>query len=184
MLILFAAVTFLLSGCDGAEGPENPQLGAEAGSVETSGGETSGAEAGPAEPVSDTGASPENAVLHSGPDPQRGILVLQANAIRHYQGVYVHDGVKLTVRYSEEHIVIPSGWVTRRCGTLPVSFTVENGTLHYVYQAEEQWYVFFEIPESYGRDCAFIERFLQRFRYFRSVTGSGNVPFPAVLEIG
>jgi hypothetical protein len=131
-----------------------------------------------------TTTATDAAVLESGPVKRYGILVLPANAISHHEGVYADGAMKLTVRYAEEDIIIPGDWVTGLCGTAAIRFTQESGRLHYVYSAEEGWFVLFDVPEDYGKTCAFIERFLQRLRYFKSVTKSeAAVPFPAIVEV-
>lgn len=124
------------------------------------------------------------ALLESGPVRRYGIIVLPANAISHYEGVYTDGAATLTVRYAEENIIIPADWVTGLCGSAAVRFTLENGRLHYVYSSQEGWFILFDIPEDYGKTCAFIERFLQRLRYFKSVSKGGEtVPFPAIVEV-
>ncbi len=124
------------------------------------------------------------ALLESGPVTRYGILVLPANAIGHSEGVYTDGTVALTVRYTEEDIIIPADWVTGLCGSAPVRFTLDSARLHYVYSSEEGWFALFDVPEDYGKTCAFIERFLQRLRYFKSVSKSGeSVPFPAIVEV-
>ncbi len=110
--------------------------------------------------------------------------MLPANAIGHYEGVYADGEATLTVRYTKEDIIIPADWVTGFCGPEPVRFTLENKKLYYLYAAEEGWFVFFEVPEEYGKTCPFIERFLMRLRYFKSVSKSeDSVPFPAIVEL-
>ena len=123
------------------------------------------------------------ALLESGPVKRYGILVLPPNAIAHYQGLYKEGRFAISVLYTQESIVIPADWVTKRCGSDPVRFTVENDAIHYMYASQEGWYTFFTFPGDYGKDCSFIERFLQRLRYFKSVVGSGEpVPLPAIIE--
>jgi hypothetical protein len=123
------------------------------------------------------------AILADGPVLRFGILALPANATKYFEGTYTQGFHTIIVRYSEENIVIPAEWVTTRCGTLPLRFTVENNTVHYAYSQEETWAVLFELPDEYELSCAFIERFLQRLRYFKSVSESEEaVPFPAIVE--
>jgi len=157
-------VAVLLAACGGTETTQSPP--AETGNA-------------PAE----VPAPKSPVLLASGPVKRYGILVLPANAIPHYEGVYRAGDFTITVRYTEESVVIPPDWVDRRCGTLPLRFTSGYGVFHYVYAAEEGWSAFFEIPENYGEDCPFIQRFVQRLRYFKSVSeATGTVPFPAVVE--
>ena len=128
--------------------------------------------------------TPGTAVLESGPSRRYGIFVLPANAISHYEGVYTDGETELTVRYTEDEIIIPADWVTGFCGSEPVRFTQENGRLYYVYSAAEGWFVLFDVPEGYGKTCAFIGRYLQRLRYFKSVSKKdASAPFPAIVEV-
>jgi len=134
--------------------------------------------------VNEEAESSLEAVLQDGPDERFGILLLPANAIRHYEGIYEHNGYTIIVRYTTDDVILPDNWVTRRCGTVPLRFTLENGAVHYAYLEDGNWVVFFEIADSYENGCSFIERFLQRLRYFKSVTDNPEtVPFPAIVEI-
>jgi len=128
--------------------------------------------------------SSDTALLETGPVTRYGILVLPANAIIHKEGVYTDGTEELFVRYTEEEIIIPGNWVTSVCGSTPVRFTLDNSRLHYAYSSEEGWFVLFDVPEDYKKTCDFIERFLQRLRYFKSVAKeSESVPFPAIVEV-
>ena len=139
-------------------------------------------------PEQATAGPSDTALLESGPVTRYGILVLPANAIRHEEGIYTDGPATLTVRYTEDEILIPEDWVTSVCGSsqssIRLRFTLEDSWLHFVYTGPENWVVFFEIPDDYEKTCAFIERFLQRLRYFKSVSdGSGSVSFPAIVEV-
>lgn len=128
------------------------------------------------------------ALLDSGPRTRYGIIVLPANAISYEEGVYIDGPSTLVVRYIEDEVLIPADWVTSVCGagqgSTPLRFTLEDSRLHYGYESPEGWVVLFDVPEDYGKSCAFIERFLQRLRYFKSVTQSSeSVPFPAIVEV-
>lgn len=140
-------------------------------------------EAGEEAARNETSASSGPALLESGPVRRYGILILPANAIGHYQGVYEDGEFSITVRYTEEDIVVPSDWVTRRCGDDAVWFITDDQIIHYLYGSGDGWYTFFEFPRDYGEECVFIQRFLQRLRYFKSVAESpDSVPLPAIVE--
>lgn len=128
------------------------------------------------------------ALLESGPVTRYGILVLPANAISHEEGVYTDGPATITVRYTEDEILIPADWVTSVCGSAQGStrlrFTLEESRLHFVYPSPEEWAVLFDFPDGYEKTCEFIERFLQRLRYFKSVSKDAeSVPFPAIVEV-
>jgi hypothetical protein len=109
---------------------------------------------------------------------------LPPNAIRHTEGVYLDGIQQLVIRFTEEEFLVPESWLTGLCGASRVRFTLEGERLYYAYNSEEGWAVLFDVPENYGKTCAFIERFLQRLRYFKNVSKDvDSVPFPAIVEI-
>ncbi|MBT3275896.1 MAG: hypothetical protein HN368_22295 [Spirochaetales bacterium] len=124
------------------------------------------------------------AVLETGPNPGRGILMLSSNVLEFHEGRYIDGGTVLRVQYTQEQVFIPEDWVSTRCTGELLHFILDDGTLHYAYISEDAWAVFFSVPISYESPCSFIVIFLQRLRYFKSVSEeSAPVPFPAVLEI-
>ena len=124
-----------------------------------------------------------SAVLDTGPELAYGILILPPNALSFYRGEYVDGSALLTVLYTEEVLAPPEDWTTTRCSSEALRFVTKEGRLHYLYVSDDGWSVFFEIPRSYERACPFIERFLQRLRFFKGVGASEIVPFPAIVEL-
>ncbi len=125
-------------------------------------------------------------LLDSGPHEKIGLLALPPNALSYYQGDYIDGTVLLRVRYTDKTVAIPEDWITIRCAAEPLRLVADGDALVYAYQSNsEGWTVFFEIPADYERGCLFMEKFLQRFRFFRSAKGpdASGVPFPAVVEL-
>ena len=111
--------------------------------------------------------------------------MLPANALSYHQGDYLDGSALLTVRYTDETVVIPDHWVRDRCGAETLRLKVEEDTRLYAHQSTEGWSVFFEFPADYSFACAFVEKFLQKFRFFRNARGpdASGVRFPAVVEL-
>jgi len=129
--------------------------------------------------VSDSGPI----VLDSGPEKRYGIIALPANALPYYRGVYLDGTVPLMILLTQTPVSIPDSWETLRCTTESLRYAAEEIGHYYAYQSDDGWAAFFELPADYPRGCVFMERFIQRFRYFRGVSGPDEVQFPAVIEL-
>jgi hypothetical protein len=128
-------------------------------------------------------------VLVSGPAESRGIPFLPTNTIEHYLGRYETAEGEVLVYYTEKEIVPLGSWETGSCGALSLRrFLVdESGTVEPVaFFGAEEYRLFFRFGSG-AVDCGFIETFLNRFRYFRSLPedggGTETPPFPAVVGL-
>jgi len=126
-------------------------------------------------------------ILIRGPVSSRGLPFLPANSIRHYRGRYETSGGEILVRYTEEEIVPRESWERSRCGSRELRvFRVASETERAVpvaYIPGEGYHLFFRFTGG-ALDCSFIDVFIQRFRYFRSVPGGDSEapPFPAIVR--
>ena len=126
-------------------------------------------------------------ILVRGPVLGRGLPFLSANSIRHYQGRYETSGGDILVRYTEEEIVPLESWESVRCGSrelrvLRASSEAET-TVPVAYVEGEGYHLFVRFTGG-ALDCSFLDVFMQRFRYFRSLPGQGSKtpPFPAIVR--
>ena len=122
------------------------------------------------------------AILISGPDPGKSLLFLPPNVLEFVEARYTHGTATIVIQFVEETVFTPDSWVPVRCNGEILRFTLEGESLHYSFEAEEGWTIFFDFPVEYTQICVFVTRFLQRLRYFFSVSEPDvPVPFPAVL---
>lgn len=127
-------------------------------------------------------------VLVRGPVSSRGIPFLPTNTIAHFRGLYETPEGEVLVYYTEEEIVPLSGWERDSCGDQPLyrfDFTAESGRSPVIaYFSGEGYHLFFRFRSGLLA-CDFVQTFLSRLRYFRSLpesrVASGMPPFPAII---
>ncbi|MFP4492019.1 MAG: hypothetical protein ACLFNZ_11130 [Spirochaetaceae bacterium] len=159
-------------------------------------------------------------VLVSGPTSGRGIPFLPPNAIEYHRGVYELPEQNLLLHHTRREIVPPSSWEEKACGGTPLltfytkwkdlpetvteiwpvsdKNTLQASPLQPVtaFYSGEDYYLFFTFLGG-TVSCDFVESFIEKFLYFRSVSrgeesragreesSKGPVPpppFPAVLD--
>jgi len=127
------------------------------------------------------------AVLVRGPVRNDRLPFFQPNAIENYAGYYTFREQDITVYYTDREIVRFEQWEPVSCGPLQLyrlEYTdPEEAAPPAVYFYQTDTYsLFFSFPGELN--CDFIERFLLRFDYFRTVRElpAKRPPFPAVVE--
>ena len=131
--------------------------------------------------------SQDIAILTDGPEKARGIAYLPSNVLPHYRARYEYLDSRIEVLYTEEEIVRFSQWEGVRCeGYQLYRITDGSGSREaarpvFFYQAQE-YSLFLQLPREYL--CTFLQRFLRKFVYFRSVREmpSNRPPFPAIVD--
>jgi hypothetical protein len=126
-------------------------------------------------------------VLVEGPGRSRGLPFLPTNAIAHYRGLYELPEGEATVYYTEQEIVPLAAWERQSCGPhrLRVFRIAEEGRSYPVaYLVLDGAHLFFRFHTT-AVECAFLELFISRFRYFRSLpeeeAAGGAPPYPAIV---
>jgi len=129
--------------------------------------------------------SEEIAVLKRGPLSRRGIPVLQANIIPHFYGEYEYRGFTLYVYYTTEKIVPLSEWEKSECNSYELwgyYFSHIEEREVFFYTSDRGWNVFLSFPPDFKDYCVFTQKFLDRLRYFISITrDQSQPPFPDIL---
>ncbi len=147
------------------------------------------------------------AILVRGPVRSDRLPFFQPNAIENYAGYYSFRGEDIIVYHTNREIVRFEEWEPAACGSLQLYRVDASGDpvipaasdsdsaavpaeqrLKQPEQAAVYFYqngtyaLFFSFPGELN--CDFIERFLLRFDYFRTVRElpSKRPPFPAVVE--
>lgn len=133
----------------------------------------------PSAPEGDAGTGP--ALLLQGPELVRGLPFLGDNAIPARRGSYGYKGARVLVYYTQEAVMIPSGWEEFDCRGTVYRKGVYDGGWVYARTDPQGWSEFVFFGDDTLRVCDFLETFLSRFNYFRGL--SGTFSFPAVLEI-
>ena len=122
--------------------------------------------------------------LARGPHPGRGLWFLSPNTIAYDLGEYRDGDSSIYVYYTDEEIVPGSAWAKGDCSQNQTLLLPSSDALMHFFDSGEGWAVFFEMPPGYEQSCGFIEVFLRRLGYFKSVTAPGSgVPLPAILEL-
>ncbi len=133
--------------------------------------------------------SQDVALLVDGPKAARGIPFVPPNVIQHYKGTYEYFDSKIIVYYTEKEIVRFSSWELLSCGSYRV-YRINNKKTNapadpmlpiYYYQSED-YSLFLQVSSDYM--CTFLQRFMSKFIYFRSVQDlpTDRPPFPAVVD--
>jgi len=127
------------------------------------------------------------ALLLRGPEEGKGLPFLRTNVIDHFRGVYSYLEKDILVYYTEHRIVRFETWTPVSCGNFRL-YRLDRGQI----EASAPGAVFFFRDEDFSLffafeaelDCTFVQRFLVRFNYFRSVRDlpSRRPPFPAVVD--
>ena len=125
----------------------------------------------------------ELGVLLRGPLIKKGIPFLYPNALPVFYGEYTYRKVKILVYFTEEEIVRSDSWQPFECPKRTLYRLEREEKLLLYFRNENGWSVFFSMPEKIETPCRFIDKFLDRFLYFRSISRDRNIAtFPAVLE--
>lgn len=131
--------------------------------------------------------SQDVAILTDGPEKARGIAYLPSNVLAHFRARYEYLGSPIEVLYTEEEIVRFARWEGLRCEGYQL-YRVADGSGSreaarpvFFYQAQE-YSLFLQLPREYL--CTFLQRFMRKFVYFRSVREmpSSRPPFPAIVD--
>ncbi|MCF7948872.1 MAG: hypothetical protein K9M94_09840 [Spirochaetia bacterium] len=131
--------------------------------------------------------SQDVAILTDGPEKARGIAYLPSNVLPHYRARYEYLDSRIEVLYTEEEIVRFAQWEGVRCEGYQLyrvaggSGSREAARPVFFYQAQE-YSLFLQLPREYL--CTFLQRFMRKFIYFRSVRDmpSERPPFPAIVD--
>lgn len=140
------------------------------------------------------GAGAEQAILQRGPLPVRGIEFLPPNVLPAFRAEYLAGELRVTVLFTREPLVLPTGWPRTRCGPLFLRQVPTDSGLTLCWsgpllEGEAPAYLFFSFEEEPdggpdgGGACGWVEAFLPRFQRLLAYTsGSADLPFPAILE--
>lgn len=125
----------------------------------------------------------ELGVLLRGPLVKKGIPFLYPNALPVFYGEYTYRKEKILVYFTEKEIVRSDSWQPFECPERTLYRLEREEKLLLYFRNENGWSVFFSLPEKIKTPCRFINTFLDRFLYFRSISRDRNIAtFPAVLE--
>ena len=125
----------------------------------------------------------ELGVLLKGPLIRKGIPFLYPNAIPVFYGEYEYRNKKIIIYFSEEEIVRSDSWLPFECPERTLYRIKREERVVLYFRDENKWSVFFSLPVELETPCRFIDKFLERFLYFRSIArGESIATFPAVLE--
>jgi len=142
---------------------------------------------GPAVAQEDQPQSQDVAILTDGPEKARGIAYLPSNVLPHFRAGYEYLDSSIEVLYTEEEIVRFARWEGVSCEGYQL-YRVDEGSGSreaarpvFFYQAEG-YSLFLQVPREYL--CSFLQRFMRKFVYFRSVREmpSTRPPFPAIVD--
>jgi len=142
---------------------------------------------GPAAAQTDQAQSQDVAILTDGPEKARGIAYLPSNVLPHFRARYEYLDSSIEVLYTEEEIVRFARWEGVRCEGYQL-YQVNGGSGSreaarpvFFYQTEE-YSLFLQLPRE--QLCSFLQRFMRKFVYFRSVREmpSERPPFPAIVD--
>jgi len=136
-----------------------------------------------------TGAEqgPDRAILLRGPRAVKEIPFLPPNLLPALCAAYSLGGEQVSVLFSAEALVLPREWRSLRCGALRLAeVPVDSGfTVCLAESTGGPLFLFFSFPRPDLDWCLFVTAFRERFLYLRGFQGGeGEVPFPAVLELG
>lgn len=133
------------------------------------------------------------AILVRGPVRNDRLPFFQPNAIENYAGYYTFRGEDIIVYHTDREIVRFEEWEPVSCGGVqlyrvgaagvPGTTAAADGDSPAVYFYQNGTYALF-FSFTGELNCDFVERFLLRFDYFRTVRElpSKRPPFPAVVE--
>lgn len=124
------------------------------------------------------------AVLERGPLLKKVIPFIGPNTLSYYYGEYRLEQEKKAEIYYITEMVPLSSWTPYSCGGLAFLEVPYPGARVLYYSREEGEGIFFLFPGGMDNPCRFINPFLERYTYFRSLARlGGQVTFPAVFEI-
>lgn len=125
----------------------------------------------------------ELGVLLKGPLIRKGIPFLYPNAIPVFYGEYEYQNKKIIIYFTEEEIVRSDSWAPFECPERILYRIKREERLVLYFRDENEWSVFFSMHSELETPCRFIDKFLERFLYFRTIArGESIATFPAVLE--
>jgi len=132
------------------------------------------------------------AVLLSGPEAVRDLLVFPPTARVGRAGAYALGPARIGVLCTKEPLVLPQAWPARGCGSLRLREVAGHEPYTLCHADPQGDTLFFSFPASPDHPalgealrCPFIEAFVRRFQVLRGfLKRESETPFPGVLEIG
>ena len=128
------------------------------------------------------------AVLEKGPYEVVGIDVLEPNAIKAHEGIYLVAEQKLVVLYTQSEIIISFDLIEEISYCLnkqifSLTFSSVLGKVYY-YHDPTGFSLFFIFPKGFENVCIFINQFIDQFFYFlRFRVKERDIPFPAIVAL-
>ena len=120
------------------------------------------------------------AVLVKGPVENRGFPLIYPNAIELWSGYYRYLKSEVIVSFTRKSILLPVEWESFVCNKIE-GFSPDEGSFFYT---NKDWTVLFQFSKDQIVDCAFINIFIIRLKYFLRDTPLDSPPLlPAILEI-
>ena len=120
------------------------------------------------------------AILVKGPVENKGFPLIYPNAIELWTGYYRYLGSEIIVSFTRKSILLPAEWKSSVCNKIK-GFSPDGNSFFYT---DKDWSVLFQFSKEPLVDCAFINIFIIRLKYFLRDLPSDNPPLlPAILEI-
>ena len=120
------------------------------------------------------------AVLVKGPVENRGFPLIYPNAIELWSGYYRYLKSEIIVSFTRKSILLPIEWERFVCNKIE-GFSPDENSFFYT---DKDWSVLFQFSKEHPVDCAFINIYIIRLKYFLRDTASDSSPLlPAILEI-
>ncbi|RKX81430.1 MAG: hypothetical protein DRP58_11845 [Spirochaetes bacterium] len=120
------------------------------------------------------------AILVKGPVAAMGFPLIYPNAIEVWIGYYRYLDEEVVVSFTRKSVMITEEWENIVCDKLKGQ-TLENNSFLY---KDDSWVILFQFTGEEAINCAFINTFIVRLKYFlRDVSPDSPPLFPAILEI-
>ncbi len=132
-------------------------------------------------PAQDAGRT---AFLLRGPFERSGLVFLAPNTLVVYTAWYILEQEEIEVIFTRAPIYIPDSWTAEQCESLSLHRVAGEESFSLCYRDEKGYALFFSFEQEDSGWCAFVRQFIKRFRLLLGFTEeSGDIPFPAILEI-
>jgi hypothetical protein len=131
------------------------------------------------------GAESDQAILDRGPVAVHGLPFFPPNLLEALEAEYLVGQTLIQVFFTEEPLVLPSGWRKAPCGQ-EVLLRVEgqdSPTFCYAEPGDGGYAVFMSFETEDFPWCPWAQAFLRSLRSLRGFTqGPTEAPFPAILD--